>query len=68
MAILYTVVLVFTSPFGWIAGRMSEVNRSLPFVLVLVMLVAGVGLTYLGSRMARVQARLAEPAEQAAQA
>jgi hypothetical protein len=66
MAILYTVVLVFTSPFGWIAGRMSEVERSLPFALLLVTLVIGVGLTYLGSRMARAKAAAPAPAEQRA--
>ena len=66
MAILYTMVLVFTSPFGWIAGRISEVERSLPFVLLLAMLAAGVGLTYLGSRMARARAPAPATAEQAA--
>jgi DHA1 family tetracycline resistance protein-like MFS transporter len=66
MAILYTVVLVFTSPFGWIAGRISEVERSLPFALLLAMLVVGVGLTYLGSRMARAKAPAPAPVEQTA--
>jgi Na+/melibiose symporter-like transporter len=66
MAILYTVVLVFTSPFGWIAGRISEVERSLPFVLLLIILVAGVGLTYLGSRLARAKAPAPKPVEQVA--
>ncbi len=37
MAILYVVVIVFTTPFGWIGGRLSELNRSLPFVLNLGM-------------------------------
>jgi Na+/melibiose symporter-like transporter len=64
MAILYTVVLVFTSPFGWIAGRISEVDRSLPFALLLATLVVGVGLTYLGSRMARAKAPVPATVEQ----
>jgi Na+/melibiose symporter-like transporter len=68
MAILYTVVLLCTSPFGWIAGRISEVERSLPFVLLLAMLVVGVGLTYLGSRMARAKGPASEPVEQAVRA
>jgi Na+/melibiose symporter-like transporter len=67
MAILYTVVLVFTSPFGWIAGRISEIERSLPFVMLLAMLVVGVGLTYLGSRVAAETARKEKLAEQPAQ-
>jgi hypothetical protein len=33
MAMLYVVVIVLTSPFGWIAGQASEINRALPFVL-----------------------------------
>ncbi len=33
LAILYVSVLAFTSPFGWIAGRLSEINRQLPFLL-----------------------------------
>ncbi len=32
-AILYVVVILLTSPFGWIAGQLSEINRVLPFVL-----------------------------------
>jgi len=67
MAILYTVVLVFTSPFGWIAGRISEIERSLPFVMLLAMLVVGVGLTYLGSRVAVETAGKEKLAEQTAQ-
>jgi MFS family permease len=52
MAILYTIVIVLNSPFGWIAGRLSEVNRSLPFVLNIVLFsIAGL-LTYLAIRLA----------------
>ena len=50
MAILNMGVIVFTSPFGWIAGRMSEMNRSLPFVLSIGLLGLGVLLTYLVAR------------------
>lgn len=46
MAILYACVIVCTSPFGWIAGQLSEVNRSLPFVLNLGLLSLGAWLTY----------------------
>jgi MFS family permease len=44
MAILNMGVIILTSPFGWIAGRMSEVNRSLPFIL-------GIGLFGLGAAL-----------------
>lgn len=46
MAILYLLVIVGTSPFGWIAGQLSEVNRSLPFVLNIVLFGISGLLTY----------------------
>jgi hypothetical protein len=50
MSILYLMVIVFTSPFGWIAGQLSEVDRRLPFLLVIVLFVIGGLLAYAGSR------------------
>jgi MFS family permease len=50
MAILYTVVLMVTSPFGWIAGRISEINRRLPFVLLAALVGVGILLVWLGAR------------------
>jgi Na+/melibiose symporter-like transporter len=47
MAMIYVVVIVFTSPFGWIAGQISEVNRSWPFVLNVILFSVGGVLTYL---------------------
>ena len=38
LAIANTVVLAVASPFGWIAGVLSERNRSLPFILIIVVL------------------------------
>jgi MFS family permease len=52
MALLYVIVIVCTAPFGWIAGRMSEVDRSLPFVLSAGLYAAGALVTYLASRLA----------------
>lgn len=46
MAILWGVMLVFTSPFGWLAGQMSEMNRSLPFVLNILLFALGGLLTF----------------------
>lgn len=42
MAIISVVVISLTSPFGWIAGRLSEMNRVLPFVLNIVMFLIGI--------------------------
>jgi DHA1 family tetracycline resistance protein-like MFS transporter len=41
MAIISVVVISLTSPFGWIAGRLSEANRALPFVLNIALFSVG---------------------------
>ena len=62
MALVYVVVISFTSPFGWIAGKLSEVDRILPFILSLGLYTIGAVLTYLAARLA--PPRVAElPAE-----
>jgi len=52
MSMLTMVVLIVSSPFGWLAGELSAVNRRLPFVLAAVLLGVGAVLTYLASRAA----------------
>lgn len=37
LGLLYVLMIACASPFGWIAGWLSELNRSLPFVLNLVL-------------------------------
>jgi uncharacterized membrane protein (DUF485 family) len=32
-AIVYVSLIVLISPFGWVAGQLSALNRSLPFAL-----------------------------------
>jgi len=32
-AMVYVALIVLISPFGWIAGQLSALNRSLPFAL-----------------------------------
>jgi MFS family permease len=54
MAIVYVIVIVFTSPFGWIAGQMSQVNRTLPFVLSIVLYAIGGLLILVEGRLERV--------------
>jgi hypothetical protein len=51
LAILYVIVITFTSPFGWIAGQLSEMDRILPFVLNLGILAVGAFLVLLASRV-----------------
>ncbi len=49
-AILFALVILLTSPFGWIAGQLSETNRTLPFVLNILLLLIGMGLVSLAWR------------------
>ena len=55
MAILYMAVLLFTSPFGWIAGQMSEINRNLPFMLNIALYTLGAGLAFAAARRPAIQ-------------
>ncbi len=56
MAFLYLIVLLGATPFGWIGGQMSEVNRSLPFLLNIVLFGVGAGLVLMAARRNVVQA------------
>jgi MFS family permease len=67
MAVLYTVVLMITSPFGWIAGQISELNRRLPFVLLVVLTGVGMLLVWLGARQ-EAKSQEGELSEQLVQA
>jgi MFS family permease len=40
-AIMAVVVLLLSSPFGWIAGQLSEINRIFPFILNIFLFVIG---------------------------
>jgi MFS family permease len=51
-SILYVAVILITTPFGWIAGQLSSVERAYPFVMNMVLLVVGVFLAYLAGRAA----------------
>ena len=50
-SILYVVVILLTSPFGWIAGQLSELNRVLPFVLNISFFFVGIWLVWLAWRL-----------------
>jgi MFS family permease len=49
-AMVYVTLIVFTSPFGWIAGQLSALNRSLPFALNMVLFTIGMVLVWLAGR------------------
>ena len=50
LAIIYVIVISFTSPFGWLAGLLSEVNRNLPFILNMIIVACGAVLVILAAR------------------
>jgi MFS family permease len=41
MAIQHMIIMFATSPFGWIGGILSGISRSLPFILNVALLLAG---------------------------
>jgi MFS family permease len=50
-SLLHVGIILFTSPFGWIAGTLSEVNKDLPFVLNIILFAVGAVLANIaGSR------------------
>jgi hypothetical protein len=60
-SILYVVVILLTSPFGWIAGQLSEANRVFPFILNILLFFMGMGLVWLAWRL-RDRGRITGPA------
>lgn len=54
-SILYVIVILFTSPFGWIAGNLSAMNKNFPFYLNIGLFVIGVILTYFAGRVSLKQ-------------
>jgi MFS family permease len=49
-SILYVGIILLTSPFGWIAGTLSALNKDLPFILNIALFALGALLAYLAGR------------------
>jgi MFS family permease len=45
MALQHMIIMLATSPFGWIGGVLSGISRNLPFVLTIALLLAGICVT-----------------------
>ncbi|MBK7450319.1 MAG: MFS transporter [Anaerolineales bacterium] len=45
-AMVYVALIIVISPFGWIAGQLSAIDRSLPFALNMVLFALGAGLVW----------------------
>ncbi len=52
-SILYVGIILFTSPFGWIAGTLSALNKDLPFLLNIALFTIGALLAYLAGQASR---------------
>ena len=53
IAITMVIVVLLSTPFGAIAGKLSEINRILPFILNMVLFVIGMVLVWQAARSAR---------------
>jgi MFS family permease len=49
-AMVYVVLIMLISPFGWIAGQLSALNRSLPFTLNMGLFAIGIVLVWVIGR------------------
>lgn len=65
MGLLYVVILIFTSPFGWIGGQLSQMNRSLPFVLNIALFAICALLAFIATRHISRYQDIAQPVEHA---
>jgi MFS family permease len=61
LSIIFVGVILFSSPFGWIAGTLSGINKDLPFFLNIALFVMGAILAYTAGQFS-----LKEPAIEAA--
>jgi hypothetical protein len=53
LSILSVGIILLTSPFGWIAGSLSTLNKDFPFFLNIVFFAVGMLLAYLAGRAAQ---------------
>jgi MFS family permease len=49
-AMVYVTLIILISPFGWIAGQLSALNRSLPFALNTILFAIGIVLVWFIAR------------------
>ncbi len=53
LSIIFVGVILFTSPFGWIAGALSGINKDLPFLLNIALFLIGAILAYAAGQFSR---------------
>jgi DHA1 family tetracycline resistance protein-like MFS transporter len=50
-AMVYVALIVLTSPFGWVAGQLSAINRTMPFILNMILFAIGIVLVWFIGRL-----------------
>jgi MFS family permease len=53
LSIIFVGVILFSSPFGWIAGTLSGINKDLPFLLNIALFLIGAILAYAAGQFSR---------------
>lgn len=51
-SIMYVGIILITSPFGWIVGKLSEINRTFPFMLNIALFTIGALLAHFAGQIA----------------
>ena len=57
-SLVYVGIILITSPFGWIAGNLSELDKNLPFVLNIALFIVGALLAYLAGNYSQKNAAM----------
>jgi len=55
-AMVYVALIILISPFGWIAGQLSAIDRALPFALLMGLFIVGAGLVWIIGRSSHATA------------
>ena len=55
LSIIFVGVILFTSPFGWIAGTLSAINKTYPFLLNIALFAIGAVLAYMAGQISEKQ-------------
>ncbi len=63
MALLFLIVIIITTPFGWIAGQLSMISRVLPFLLNISLYCTGAVLVLLAARHGAKESKAAQEAQ-----
>ncbi len=57
-SLLYVGIILLTSPFGWIAGSLSTINKDLPFAINIILFTAGAVLAYWTGKASQEKPRI----------